>query len=106
MEKNKKDSNWLDDDLRPSWGEYQKEEGRGVVSARDSTDRSRHSSNSRSLVVQHPVGSAGVLSSRAPLMPPDERREGVAERDPERRKKGDVGWLAETGRSMIQNKSN
>ena len=33
--------NGLDDDLRPSWGEYQEEEGLGIVSARDYTDRSR-----------------------------------------------------------------
>lgn len=64
------------------------------------------SSNSRSLVVQHPVGSAGVLSSRAPLKPPDERREGGAEQDPEKGKKQWGVWLAETGRSVIQNKSN
>lgn len=53
------------------------------------------SSNSRSLVVQHPVGSAGVLSSRAPLKPPDERRkggmEGGAERYPNKGEKG--GWM-------------
>lgn len=53
------------------------------------------SSNSRSLVVKHPVGSAGVLSSRAPLKPPDETTEGGAERATQRGvKKGGVkvGW--------------
>lgn len=78
-------------------GGYQEEaeEGRGDMSARDSTDRLRQQQQQQESSGATPGGISWRPEHPSPLKPPNERTEGGAERDPDKvgaGRGGVVGW--------------